>query len=301
MSTNEQNTFAGLWVQHIPQFQVIVQFTQDSEETIQPYIENTYLTDVIEVRTVNMTLTELETTQNAAWSIVRDLGVPMDYDINIAENRVELYVTDPAQLNNVLRKANIHLPSNVQIIKVDGLSREVAEIFAGLALSSCTSGFSVRTSSGTKGITTAGHCPNSITYSGKNLPYQSGIWQFEYDVQWHTAPDFTVRNLAYDGTYYRLVYGEQHRNNQYIGEWVCKYGKVTGGGCGSIASKTFNGTFIRVHSGSVDLGEPGDSGGPWFVSNIAYGLMTGDIEPGNDAYYMAINYIDILGLDVLTN
>lgn len=133
------------------------------------------------------------------------------------------------------------------------------------------------------------------------MPYQSGIQQFQYDVQWHTAPDFTVRNLAWDGTWNRYIYGEKHRNNQYVGEYVCKYGKSTGGGCGNITSTTFNGTYIRVHSDSADLGEPGDSGGPWFSGNTAYGLFTGDIEPGNDAYYMAINYIDILGLDVLTN
>jgi hypothetical protein len=45
--------------------------------------------------------------------------------------------------------------------------------------------------------------------------------------------------------------------------------------------------------------EGGDSGSAWYRLNTAYGLLVGGI--GDDAYYMAINYIDFLGLSVLTN
>lgn len=301
LSKEERNTFAGLWLQHTPEFRLVVQFTHDGEKIIQPYIQGKPFADIVEVRMVNTTFAELQISQNAAWIAVQKLGIPMDYDINIPKNRVELYVIDPANFSSSLQKTNIQLPDHIEIIRVDGLSREATNIYAGLALSSCTSGFSVKNSSGTKGITTAGHCSNSQSYNGVNLPFQGGYLGGAYDVQWHTAPGFTVRNLAWDGTWNRYIYGEQHRNNQYMGQYVCKFGKTTGGGCGNITSSVFNGTYIRVHSNSVDLGDLGDSGGPWFSGNTAYGLFTGDIEPGNDAYYMAINYIDILGLDVLTN
>jgi hypothetical protein len=86
-----------------------------------------------------------------------------------------------------------------------------------------------------------------------------------------------------------------------VGKSVCKYGIATFAGCGFITRTNFIGTYVRVHSDLVDLSEPRDSGGPWYSGSIAYGLMTGDIEPGNDAYYMAINYIDFLGLGVLTD
>ena len=302
LTEKERISFAGLWVQHAPEFRLVVQFTYDGEKTIQPYIEGKPFANIVEVRMVDTTLAELQATQNVAWLAVREVSIPLDYDINILENRVELYVIEPTDFSDALQKTNIQLPEHIEVIRVDGLSREVANIYAGLALSnSCTSGFSVKHSNGTKGVTTAGHCSNSQSYNSVNLPFQSGTWGGTYDVQWHTAPGFTMRNLAWDGTWNRYIYGEKHRNNQYVGQYVCKYGNSTGGGCGNITSTTFNGTYIRVHSDSADLAEPGDSGGPWFSGNTAYGLFTGDIEPGNDAYYMAINYIDILGLDVLTN
>lgn len=129
-----------------------------------------------------------------------------------------------------------------------------------------------------------------------------------YDVQWHVAPGFTVRNLAYDGSGNRHIYSTKHRDLQAVNEWVCKYGMTTGYECGNIIDKsyrstipghTWSATFIRVHHDGIDLSEPGDSGGPWFLGSTAYGIMKGQI--GDDAIYMAINYIDILDLAVLTN
>jgi hypothetical protein len=299
---SEQATFAGLWVEHTPQFRVVVQFTEDSEDKVGPRIVNGPLADIVEVRRANTSLSNLEAEQTTAWLTVRDLGVPLDHDINVFQNRVELYVTDPVQLNDALKKAQIRLPEHVVVIKVEGVSRETTDIYGGLALSDCTSGFSVKNTAGTiKGIITAGHCNNTLSYNGSNLPYQSGIWSGSYDVQWHTAPSFTVRNWVWDGSFNRYIYGQRHYNNQYVGDYVCKFGKNTLGGCGNITSKNFNGTYIRVHSDSVDLSEPGDSGGPWFSGTSAFGIMTGDIEPGNDAYYMPINYISVIGVNILTN
>ncbi|RZN37674.1 MAG: hypothetical protein EF813_05580 [Methanosarcinales archaeon] len=60
ISTNEVATFAGLWIEHTPKYRVVVQFTQDSEETIKPYLEqHTELADIVEVRTANVSLADL--------------------------------------------------------------------------------------------------------------------------------------------------------------------------------------------------------------------------------------------------
>jgi hypothetical protein len=52
LSGNEEDTYAGLWVQHSPQFRIIVQFTREGKETIRPYIENGPLADIVEIREV---------------------------------------------------------------------------------------------------------------------------------------------------------------------------------------------------------------------------------------------------------
>lgn len=312
LTLNEAETFGGLWAEHMPQFRVIVQFTQNGEETILPYIEGGPLTDIVQVRQVEMPFAELEATQQEVSQQLYELGVQFDHDINVQENRVELYVLDLPQLTDNLTTDAVPLPSHVEMIEVAGLSRKTIRIYGGRRLEpvsglDCTGGFTVKHSDGRKGVTTAGHCANGMSYLGnRNLIFQHEAWNpdmiIPYDVQWHTSAYSVDRFQArfYDGSRYIPVHGEKPRGYQYIGENVCKYGITTRAGCGVITSTNFNGTYVRVHSDLVDLGEPGDSGGPWYSGNIAYGLMTGDIEPGNDAYYMAINYIDYLGLDVLT-
>ena len=305
----ESATFAGAWIQHSPDFRIIVQFTETGEKTIQPYIENGPLADIVEIRVATVPLVELEAIQEATWVAVRELNIPVASGVNVFENRVELYVVERQQLDAAIRIANIHLSDRVEIVTVNELGVDEVDIYAGLALSSCTSGFSVKNSSGTKGITTAAHCNNSISYNLTNLPFQSAAQGGQYDVQWHTAPGFTVRNLMYDGTYNRLVYSTKPRSSQMLDEYVCKYGKVSLFTCGYIINKNYmppcssgycyTSTFIRVHRDGVDLSSDGDSGGPWFSGNTAYGIHKGGV--GDDAYYMAIDYISILGLTVLTN
>lgn len=305
----ESATFAGAWIQHSPDFRIIVQFTENGDKTIQPYIENGPLADIAEVRAASVSLIELEAIQDTTWLAVRELDIPVASGINVFENRVELYVVERQRFDDALQRLKINLSDKVEVITVNELGSDVAEIFAGLALTTCTSGFSVKNSSGTKGVTTAAHCSNTQSYGSTNLPFQSAAQGGQYDVQWHTAPGLTVRNLMNDGTYYRLVYGTKPRNSQMINEYVCKFGMTTLAGCGYITNKNYmppckdgycyTSTFIYVHRDGVDLSEPGDSGGPWFSGNTAYGIMKG--QNGNDAFYMAIDYISFLGLSVLTN
>jgi hypothetical protein len=88
-----------------------------------------------------------------------------------------------------------------------------------------------------------------------------------------------------------------------VGSSVCKYGHTTGYTCGTIDTTSLcnNGscTYVRVSGGSVNLSEGGDSGGPWFFGNTAYG--THCIGMGNDAGYMPVDYINQgLGVSVYT-
>lgn len=296
LSKREENSFAGLWIQHQPEYRVIVQFTQNGEATIRPYIENGPLAGAVDVRSASVPLNQLEIARDQAAQVTQKLSIPSYSGINVVENRAELYVLDPAQLDTSLKKASLQLPSNVKVIKVNEMPKEVADIFGGKALTTCTSGFSVKNSGGTKGITTAGHCNNSQAYAGKNLPFQSGTTGGTYDIQWHTAPDFTVRNLAYDGSGNRYIYSVKFRSAQAVGDWVCKYGRTTGYSCGAIVDKAFDGVNIRV-STSV---QGGDSGGPWFLGNTAYGTTISMI--GSDSVYGPVDHIyNILGLTILTN
>lgn len=123
LEANEGDAFAGLWIQHEPEYRFVVLFTHDGEETIRPYIEGEPWADVVEVRNgAGATLAELEAAQAEAGRIVRDLGIRADSGINVQENRVELYVTERARLDAALREAGLRLPDHVAVIEVEGLS-----------------------------------------------------------------------------------------------------------------------------------------------------------------------------------
>jgi hypothetical protein len=302
LAVNEADTFAGLWIQHQPTYRVVVQFTRDGEAVIQPYIEHGPLAGIVEVRIAHATLNELEAARAQAAQIAHGLSIRASSGINVFKNRAELYVLDPTEFHVALREAGLQLPANVKVIKVNELPKEVTDIFGGLALTTCTSGFSVKDSGGTKGITTAGHCSNDQWYNGVKLPFVSGTTGGVYDIQWHTAPGFTVRNLVFDGTYNRYIFSVKFRANQSVGEWVCKYGMTTGYACGTIATTSQDGVNVRVDNMNV---QGGDSGGPWFWSNTAYGTTISSCTLGDGtpcAIYGPVDHIyNILGLTVLTN
>lgn len=219
---------------------------------------------------------------------------------------------DRSRFDNALQIGEIKSSEMVRVITVKALAEKTANIYGGLSLTSCTSGFSVVKGIilKTYGITTDGHCNNAQSYSGTSLTFQSEKNTGSYDIQWHTAPGYTVTNKikmsSQDAT--RDITGTKSRSSQSVGEYVCKYGKTTGWGCGYIRSKDLDSTYIWVANtaGTDDLSEPGDSGGPWFLANDAYGTMTAKISPGTsgtgaDGVYMAVDYISGIDVSVMTS
>ena len=122
---NEPDTFAGAWIQHEPYFGIIVQFTNNGEEIVKPYLlKDLYadLKDFVEVRTAKITLQELETTQLRISHAARNLGIPFESGINVYKNQVEFYSTNPNSFQSLLEAANVEIPDYVNMIAVNGLS-----------------------------------------------------------------------------------------------------------------------------------------------------------------------------------
>lgn len=293
---DKRDTLAGIWIQHEPEFKIIVQLTSGGFEAVQSYIQGGPLAELVEVRNAKTSLVELEATQVQAWDVVQKLNIPADSGINVFENRVEIYVIDVEQFTKALQSAGILLPDTVAIIETPQLAEPAVDIYAGLPINNCTSGFLSRTSAGVTGIITAAHCPDAQSYGGVNLSSPTVIRYFgPYDFQFHTISGLTGHPWYTDGSLIYTVNATKGRDPLLIGEWVCKYGKTTGFGCGGVIDKNFvtsgpsnpTATYIRVR-GSVDLAEGGDSGGPVFVSNTALGNTAYGIvqaQSGNDLIY----------------
>lgn len=310
LTAEEAGSFAGLWIQHQPAFRVVVQFTdRGAEERLKSRLATGPLADVVETRRVRFSLDDLQKRQESSGERARGAGIAFNSDINVLENRVELYVVEPEKLQARLAAAGARLPEGVLVKRVPQLAQSEA-LVGGTPLSTCTGGFTVRNNAtGELGISAAAHCGNTQYAQGYLLPFRAEDNNTDQDVQWHSACDILeVTNEVNSGIGLRSIIGTMTRTNQTIGSMVCKYGMTTGRTCGTISSKTFdlganhNATFIRVNNyPDGNLSEGGDSGGPWFLEDRAYGSHVG--APGddpNDSIYMAINYISSIGVSVLT-
>jgi hypothetical protein len=116
----EAATFAGLWIEHEPEFRAVVAFTRDGQETLCPYVEGTPLADSIELRTARFSLAELEAIYAEA---TRELS-KLDFDVNVMlseqNNRVEVTVSDRAWVESELKRVGGHLPEGVELVVVEG-------------------------------------------------------------------------------------------------------------------------------------------------------------------------------------
>ena len=116
LQVNEADTFAGLWLQHEPEYRVVVAFTHDGEETIQKYAaEDSELAQKIEVRPAQYTYAQLEADQQEAFRILNALHLPAAGGIMVMENRVVLDITDRAAFEEALAAANASLPESVVV------------------------------------------------------------------------------------------------------------------------------------------------------------------------------------------
>ncbi|MEM8532820.1 MAG: S1 family peptidase [Chloroflexota bacterium] len=334
LAEQETETFAGMWIEHEPAYRIVVQFTENGEQTIQPYIENSSLKDFVEVQHADSSYAELVETQLDAIEMLDRQQLAFDADINIEEGKVDIYVTeqttdkvetligeaakeaDQASIDTNDEQDNAELLDIIEINTVDQLSRSTQSTsyaFGGGEATECTTGFLVRDGNGTYGLTTAGHCPDTQNFLGNNIPFVAGSDSGSYDLQWHTigslTPSATI-NKSTDYTQWESITGTVSRSAQPNGTYVCKYGKTTGLTCGLVNSNSVRPnyikdaapTFMRVKTtdGSrMTLG--GDSGGPYFLNGKAYGIQSGDGGLMLDeAVYMAVDYFADFGISIVT-
>jgi streptogrisin C len=297
--TEEQAaTFAGLTIEHTPQFHAVARFTRKGEETIRPYLSPA-LAAVVRVEPARFSLRQLERRLEASYHRVRAAGIPAAGGVDLRANRAEVHVLRgrSAQARAVLAA------EDAAVVEVDALPQEEISMYGGLSITGCTSGFTVRNSAGTRGVSTAGHCGNSQTLGGYALTFRGEAYSGSYDVQWHNASGHTYPNTIKVSSGTRSITGTRSRGSQTVGSQVCKQGRTTGYTCGTISTTSYCAsgacTWVRVAGNGVNLSEGGDSGGPWFSGNTAYGSHTYGI--GNDSAYMPIDYFSGISVSIATS
>jgi hypothetical protein len=118
LNSEEKDTFAGLWIEHEPGYQVFAAFTRDGENTLEPYLTGSALEDIVTVRSAAVTYEELRAIQAETDLLLKPLKTPFSSGINIQENLVELYVTDLAAFNASIQAHDIQLPQHLNIVTI---------------------------------------------------------------------------------------------------------------------------------------------------------------------------------------
>lgn len=312
LAHQERETFAGLWIEHEPEFRIVVQFTDgDGADRLARFTRGGALADLTRARRADVPLVQLLRDQRSAMEVATEIGQRVDAGIDVKANRVALYVMDAIALDAGLAGFGLTLPSTVAVVPTPRLAAPAAVLYAGLDLTTCTSGFAVKNGSGTRGILTAGHCPNSQSFQGSALTFQSEACGNGKDVQWHTTSQ-TIKgwiNVHHNNDPALSVNGFKPGAQQAIGEYVCKVGLTTGYTCGTISDKYFQpiyavcsphtATYLRLTAGGANLVDGGDSGGPVFVGGTAYGLVVCEVFE-NDLCYMPIDFISAIGVSLVT-
>jgi hypothetical protein len=173
----------------------------------------------------------------------------------------------------------------------------------------CTTAFVV-TNGEVNAITTAAHCPDDLTYVDRDgstitLP-MIGSWGAGYqDVQINGSRDSPLP-LFYSnrgaGTVRRVTTWRNVAATR-AGDFVCHYGESSGYSCatveltdyappGDLCGGPCSPTWVTVKGPSC---VPGDSGGPVFAGEIAFGIAKGINRAGSGQclfyYYMSTDYL----------
>lgn len=206
-------------------------------------------------------------------------------------------------------------------IDFQDVAERSADIRGGARITSpssyCTSGFVVKNSSGTNAVSTAAHCEGINTYhnpDGTTHPLNTAISEFldaDQDVEVHTSsaterPEFYADSTATA----RTLTGRRLRSSTAAGDPVCHRGATTGYSCGTVQQTNYAPTyagacgsvacsavFVKVAGGATTKCYGGDSGGPVFASQTAFGLLKSAAATGSSAgqcsyfTYMSTDYL----------
>lgn len=227
------------------------------------------------------------TSVNIAGAGVIPAGVALEE--GLVSRATDILAALPADLRSSVQLTLHEAPNVVDLAAFGGMRVRDTGVGAGI----CTSGFSVRQlATGTLGISTAGHCNSmdQVTHPGHGnhvITFQGehrGQWG---DIEWHSTAEPEPDDFYSDPDIIRDVSAIEPRANIVLNESVCFFGRTSLDRDCSLQvadvsqsctnAGVFNDRLVLMDGAGVAAG--GDSGGPWFFGNKAYGSMKGFCQP----------------------
>ena len=232
-----------------------------------------------------------------------------------ADNRPGADERPAGEVEEVLA-AKLGLP--VRVRRLDALLQDSAAIGGGRVEGPnaegrrfrCTTGFVVRDPVGKLGITTAAHCPDTLTWRASDgeerlLPILGAWGAAQNDIQIHggvgPAEPLVFSDTA--RTIVRPITSWATRPMTRPGDWLCLRGESSGYACSEVELTDFAPPADLCGglctSSWVTMRGPecrrGDSGAPIFLGSIAYGTLKGGAYTSNRgcafSYYQSVDYL----------
>jgi hypothetical protein len=123
LSSQEPETFGGLWLQHEPEFKIVVAFTRDGEATFNKHYSAKLepFMPYFEVRTVKVPLAVLEQTQLQIGYVFEELDIPTNSAVHVIENRVDFTVAESVRtkVEGAIQSGKVDLPDYALITYVN--------------------------------------------------------------------------------------------------------------------------------------------------------------------------------------
>ena len=302
LETSNPDRFAGGWAEHEEAFGLVVRFTGEDVGLALAHEALARLDAPVEMRFGREhTLAALYAGQARIERTIDKSYPQMGMYVDVKTGSVVLLGPDavgPDQLADLSTEARV--PVAVEFsppyeVGVGSGGRPIDTQLGG-----CTTGFtSVDAVSGETGVLTAGHCAGSVgslaTYHDTDGTFDSvemrgKRWDSNQDFAWYRTPGLDAAQFQ-SGFGYRNVTGTILRT-QMVGGHVCHFGRTTGYSCGIVDTIRYdppdsacNNTpcsdrWAAVINDANIKCAGGDSGGPYFNGNTAWGTHQGSINSG---------------------
>ena len=326
LSDRESETYAGAWVEHSPEWRMVVRTTASgpSDQTVAEYFSESTIPVTVKRDapwSYQQTRQNIQAIEGALEGVVDEYLLY----VNPREPKgIALSLRIPDDMSDATEEdLGRLLPALVadksaSLGWTDGPILHKADVYGGASTQKrntnefwCTLGFSVETSGGTTGLVTSEHCspdgninldyyaPDGTEYE---MTYVHGRNDDLGDFAWFTTGE-VEDNRIYAPHLRSITSYEDDYEGLNAGRYVCRYGRVTNRECDVVHGRSdqVDNLVIMVNKES----DFGDSGGPWFHVYRAYGVHVGWIEEDDgtlrDVWSSVAFLEDSLSVTVLTD
>jgi hypothetical protein len=114
LESKAPDTFAGLWIQHMPNFCMVAAFTVGGEDVVKQCVSEN-LTQYMEIRTVKYSMKDLWRDRNQVESFLNSNGLLFQSAIYVMENKVGITVTNRTAMDKAVNEGRLEIPDSVKI------------------------------------------------------------------------------------------------------------------------------------------------------------------------------------------